>query len=97
MSSQETESCDNRRWYAVQTRSNMEQKELALREQRLDSELQLANELNVSMLPKALPQRDELSSQRADTLPAACEEVMELAPVTDPWALLYLMALSHRL
>ena len=38
--------------------NNMEQKELALREQRLDSELQLANELNVSMLPKALPQRD---------------------------------------
>ena len=34
----------------------------------------------------ALPQRDELSSQRADTLPAAFEEVMELAPVTDPWA-----------
>lgn len=39
--------------------NNMEQKELALREQRLDSELQLANELNVSMLPKALPQREE--------------------------------------
>ena len=38
--------------------NNMEQKELALREQRLDSELQLANELNVSMLPKALPQRE---------------------------------------
>ena len=39
--------------------NNMEQKELALREQRLDSELQLANELNVSMLPKALPRREE--------------------------------------
>ena len=39
--------------------NNMEQKELALRGQRLDSELQLANELNVSMLPKALPRREE--------------------------------------
>ena len=38
--------------------NNMEQKELAVREQRLDSELQLANELNLSMLPKALPQRE---------------------------------------
>lgn len=38
--------------------NNMEQQELALREQRLDSELQLANELNVSMLPKALPERE---------------------------------------
>ena len=38
--------------------NNMEQKELAVREQRLDSELQLANELNLSMLPKALPVRE---------------------------------------
>ena len=38
--------------------NNMEQQELALREQRLDSELQLANELNVSMLPRALPERE---------------------------------------
>ena len=38
--------------------NNMEQKELAVREQRLDSELQLANQLNLSMLPKALPQRE---------------------------------------
>ena len=38
--------------------NNMEQQELALREQRLDSELQLANELNVSMLPKILPERE---------------------------------------
>ena len=29
-----------------------------MREQRLDSELQLANELNMSMLPKELPQRE---------------------------------------
>ena len=38
--------------------NNWEQKELAVREQRLDSELQLANELNMSMLPKELPQRE---------------------------------------
>lgn len=38
--------------------NNMEQKELAVREQRLESELQLANELNVSMLPKKLPERE---------------------------------------
>jgi phosphoserine phosphatase RsbU/P len=35
-----------------------EQTRLALREQRMESELQLANELNASMLPKALPQRE---------------------------------------
>lgn len=38
--------------------NNMEQKELAVREQQLESELQLANELNVSMLPQELPQRE---------------------------------------
>ena len=37
--------------------NNLEQKELALREQKLESELQLANQLNVSMLPKELPER----------------------------------------
>ena len=37
--------------------NNMEQQELAVREQRLETELQLAKELNVSLLPKALPQR----------------------------------------
>ena len=37
--------------------NNMEQQELAVREQRLESELQLAKELNVSLLPKALPSR----------------------------------------
>ncbi len=38
--------------------NNREQKELAVREQRLDSELQLANQLNRSMLPKNLPDRE---------------------------------------
>ena len=38
--------------------NNREQKELAVREQQLDSELQLASELNLSMLPKALPRRE---------------------------------------
>ncbi len=38
--------------------SAWEQQELAVREQRLDSELQLANELHQSMLPKELPQRE---------------------------------------
>ncbi|MCD8332644.1 MAG: SpoIIE family protein phosphatase [Clostridiales bacterium] len=38
--------------------SAWEQQELAVREQRLDSELQLANELHQSMLPKELPERD---------------------------------------
>ena len=38
--------------------NSREQKELAVREQRLDSELQLAGELNASMLPKSLPQRE---------------------------------------
>ena len=38
--------------------NNMEQKELAVREQRLDSELELANELSLSMLPKELPRRE---------------------------------------
>ena len=38
--------------------NSMEQKELAVREQQLESELQLANELNVSMLPQELPQRE---------------------------------------
>ncbi len=37
--------------------NSVEQQELAVREQRLESELQLAKELNVSLLPKALPQR----------------------------------------
>ena len=37
--------------------NSMEQQDLAVREQRLESELQLARELNVSLLPKALPQR----------------------------------------
>ena len=39
-------------------RNNAEQKELAVREQRLNSELLLANELNSSMLPKELPPRE---------------------------------------
>lgn len=38
--------------------NNFEQKELAVREQKLEIELQLANELNQSMLPKELPQRE---------------------------------------
>lgn len=38
--------------------NNMEQQELALREQQLASELQLANQLNMSMLPKELPSRE---------------------------------------
>ena len=38
--------------------NNMEQKELAVREQRLESELQLANQLNASVLPKGLPRRE---------------------------------------
>ncbi len=36
----------------------MEQQELAVREQQLESELQLANELHRSMLPRELPQRE---------------------------------------
>ena len=39
--------------------NNFEQKELAVREQKLEIELQLANELNSSMLPKELPQREQ--------------------------------------
>ena len=39
--------------------NNFEQKELAVREQKLEIELQLANELNQSMLPKELPQREQ--------------------------------------
>lgn len=39
--------------------NNQEQQELALREQRLESELQLANQLNISMLPRELPERKE--------------------------------------
>lgn len=39
--------------------NNFEQKELAVREQKLEIELQLANELNRSMLPKELPQREQ--------------------------------------
>lgn len=35
--------------------NNMEHQEVAVREQRLESELQLARALNVSLLPKALP------------------------------------------
>ena len=35
-----------------------EQTQLAVREQRLESELQLADQLNASMLPKALPERE---------------------------------------
>ena len=38
--------------------NNMEQQELAVREQRMESELQLARQLNVSLLPKALPERE---------------------------------------
>lgn len=38
--------------------NNFEQKELAVREQKLEIELQLANELNQSMLPKELPERE---------------------------------------
>lgn len=38
--------------------NNFEQKELAVREQKLEIELQLANELNHSMLPKELPQQE---------------------------------------
>lgn len=38
MSFQETESCDNRRWYAVQTRSNMEQKAVESLAQMIDME-----------------------------------------------------------
>ena len=37
--------------------NSMEQQDLAVREQRLESELQLAKELNASLLPKALPER----------------------------------------
>ncbi|MCD7886166.1 MAG: SpoIIE family protein phosphatase [Clostridiales bacterium] len=36
----------------------MEQQEMAVREQQMESELQLANELHRSMLPKELPHRD---------------------------------------
>ena len=39
--------------------NNFEQKELAVREQKLEIELQLANELNRSMLPKELPVREQ--------------------------------------
>ena len=39
--------------------NNFEQKELAVREQKLEIELQLANELNRSMLPKELPEREQ--------------------------------------
>ena len=39
--------------------NNFEQKELAVREQKLEIELQLANELNQSMLPKELPEREQ--------------------------------------
>ena len=39
--------------------NNFEQKELAVREQKLEIELQLANELNRSMLPKELPKREQ--------------------------------------
>ena len=39
--------------------NNFEQKELAVREQKLEIELQLANELNSSMLPKELPKREQ--------------------------------------
>ena len=39
--------------------NNFEQKELAVREQKLEIELQLANELNSSMLPKELPRREQ--------------------------------------
>ena len=39
--------------------NNTEQKELAVREQQLESELQLANELNSSMLPRELPERED--------------------------------------
>ena len=39
--------------------NNFEQKELAVREQKLEIELQLANELSQSMLPKELPQREQ--------------------------------------
>lgn len=38
--------------------NNMEHQEVAVREQRLESELQLARALNVSLLPKALPPRE---------------------------------------
>ncbi len=38
--------------------NNMEHQEVAVREQRLESELQLAQALNVSLLPKALPPRE---------------------------------------
>lgn len=38
--------------------NNMEQKELAVREQQVEAELQLARELNISLLPRALPERE---------------------------------------
>ena len=38
--------------------NNMEHQEVAVREQRLESELQLARALNVSLLPKDLPPRE---------------------------------------
>ena len=38
--------------------NNMEHQEVAVREQRLESEFQLARALNVSLLPKALPPRE---------------------------------------
>lgn len=39
--------------------NNLEQQELAVREQRLETDLQLAKALNVSLLPRALPEREE--------------------------------------
>ena len=38
--------------------NNIEQKELAVREQQVEAELQLAKELNISLLPRALPDRE---------------------------------------